>query len=139
MDWRDRIVINPAIHHGDPCIKGTRVPLSVIVGSIADGDTFEQVLDVYPHLTADDIRGALRAGRGLTAMTERTVIDTSAEVMHGTPVFAGTHAAPLGEVARLHDRRANLVSELRVRRSRRLGRGARSEGEAEDQGQQGPR
>ena len=90
MDWRDRIVINPAIHHGDPCIKGTRVPLSVIVGSIADGDTFEQVLDVYPHLTADDIRGALRAGRGLTAMTERTVIETSAEVMHGTPVFAGT-------------------------------------------------
>jgi uncharacterized protein (DUF433 family) len=59
MDWRDRIVIDPAIHHGDPCIKGTRVPLSVIAG----GDTFEQVLDAYPHLTADDIRGALRAGR----------------------------------------------------------------------------
>ena len=63
MDWRDRIVINPAIHHGDPCIKGTRVPLSVIVGSIAGGDTFEQVLDAYPYLAADDIRGALRAGR----------------------------------------------------------------------------
>jgi len=63
MDWRDRIVIDPAIHHGDPCIKSTRVPLSVIVGSIAGGDTYEQVLDAYPHLTADDIRWALRAGR----------------------------------------------------------------------------
>jgi len=63
MDWRERIVIDPAIHHGDPCIKSTRVPLSVIVGSIAGGDTYEQVLDAYPHLTADDIRGALRAGR----------------------------------------------------------------------------
>jgi len=37
--------------------------LSVIVGSIAGDGTFEQVLDAYPHLTADDIRGALRAGR----------------------------------------------------------------------------
>ena len=63
MDWRDRIVIDPAIHHGDPSIKGTCVPLSIIVGSIAGGDTFGQVLDAYPHLTADDIRGALRAGR----------------------------------------------------------------------------
>ncbi len=63
MDWRDRIVIDPAIHHGDRSIKGTCVPLSDIVGSIAGGDAVEQVLDAYPHLTADDIRGALRAGR----------------------------------------------------------------------------
>jgi uncharacterized protein (DUF433 family) len=60
MDWRERIIIDPAIHHGDPCIRGTRVPVSVIVGSIADGDTFEQLLDAYPQLTADDIRAALR-------------------------------------------------------------------------------
>ena len=38
-DWRERIVIDPGIHHGEPCIKGTRVPVSVIVGSVADGDT----------------------------------------------------------------------------------------------------
>lgn len=42
MNWRDRIVIDPAIHHGDPCIRGTRVPVSVIAGSLADGDTPEQ-------------------------------------------------------------------------------------------------
>jgi uncharacterized protein (DUF433 family) len=60
MSWRDRIVIDPAIHHGDPCIKGTRVPVSVIVGSIADGDTSEELLDAYPQLTADDIRAALK-------------------------------------------------------------------------------
>jgi len=63
MYWRDRIVIYPSIHHGDPSIKGTCVPLSVIVGSTAGGDTFEQVLNAYQHLTADDIRGPLRAGR----------------------------------------------------------------------------
>ncbi len=60
MSWRDRIVIDPAIHHGDPCIKGTRVPVSVIVGSIADGDTPEEILGADPQLIADDIRAALK-------------------------------------------------------------------------------
>jgi uncharacterized protein (DUF433 family) len=60
MNWRDRIVIDPAIHHGDPCIKGTRVPVSVIAGSLADGDTPEQVVKAYPQLTLEDIRAALK-------------------------------------------------------------------------------
>ena len=46
MNWRERIVIDPAIHHGDPCIKGTRIPVSFIAGSIADGDTDGGIL---PH------------------------------------------------------------------------------------------
>ncbi len=58
MTWRDRIVIDPEIHHGDPCIKGTRVPVSVIAGSLADGDTKEQILAAYPQLTAEDVRAA---------------------------------------------------------------------------------
>ena len=45
MDWRERIVLDPAIDHGDPCIKGSRVPVSIIVGRIADGDTFEQLIE----------------------------------------------------------------------------------------------
>jgi len=60
MNWRERIVIDPAIHHGDPCIKGTRVPVSVIAGSIADGDTPEQLIAAYAQLTVDDIRAALK-------------------------------------------------------------------------------
>ncbi len=60
MNWRDRIVIDPEIHHGDPCIKGTRVPVSVIAGSLADGDTPEQILAAYPQLTAEDVRAALK-------------------------------------------------------------------------------
>ncbi len=57
--WRDRIRIDPAIHPGDPCIAGTRVSVSVIVGSLADGDSHEQILASYPQLTRDDIRAAL--------------------------------------------------------------------------------
>lgn len=60
MNWRERISIDLAIHHGDPCIKGTRVPVSVIVGSIADGDSIDQVLKSWPQLTRDDIQAALK-------------------------------------------------------------------------------
>jgi uncharacterized protein (DUF433 family) len=58
--WRDRIIIDPAIHHGVPCIKGTRVPVSVLVGSIADGDSVADLLAAYPHLTMEDIQAALK-------------------------------------------------------------------------------
>jgi len=58
--WRDRIAIDPAIHHGEPCVAGTRVPVSVIVGSIADGDSPEQILEAWPQLTGDDIKAALK-------------------------------------------------------------------------------
>ncbi len=60
VSWRERIIVDPAIHHGDPCIKGTRVPVSVIVGSIADGDTPEQIIDAWPELTRDDVKAALK-------------------------------------------------------------------------------
>ena len=59
-NWRERIVIDPAIHHGEPCIKGTRVPVSVIVGSIAEGDTSEQILEAWPQLTREDVKAALK-------------------------------------------------------------------------------
>ena len=52
MNWRERIVIDPAIQHRDTCVKGARVPASVIVGSIADGDSARQILDAWPQLLA---------------------------------------------------------------------------------------
>ena len=41
--WQDRIVIAQDVHHGDPCIKGTRIPVAMIVGSLADGMTSEEI------------------------------------------------------------------------------------------------
>jgi len=67
MDWRDRISIDPTIHHGKPCIKGTRVPASVIVGTIADGYTPEQVIKSWPQLTVEDVEAALRFASALAA------------------------------------------------------------------------
>ncbi len=57
--WRDRVAVDPDIHHGQPCVKGTRVSVTVIVGSLADGMTAEQILEAYPQLVQDDIAAAL--------------------------------------------------------------------------------
>jgi uncharacterized protein (DUF433 family) len=59
MNADDRIVIDPAICHGKPVIRGTRMPVSLIVGSLAGGMTFEQLRQEY-DLTAEDIRAALK-------------------------------------------------------------------------------
>jgi len=56
--WRDRIICDPELHHGEPCIKGTRIPVAVIVASLADMSR-EEVLAAYPQLSDDDIRAAL--------------------------------------------------------------------------------
>ena len=57
--WQERIVIAPDLHHGDPCIKGTRIPVAMIVGSLADGMTPGEIQKAYPQLTAEDIQAAL--------------------------------------------------------------------------------
>jgi uncharacterized protein (DUF433 family) len=55
----DRIVIDPAICHGKPTIRGTRVPVSIVVGSVAGGMSFEEIEREY-EIAGDDIRAALR-------------------------------------------------------------------------------
>lgn len=59
-EWHNRVKRDAAIHHGDPCITGTRIPVSVIVGSVADGDTFDEILASYPQLKREDLQAALR-------------------------------------------------------------------------------
>ncbi len=59
MRTSDHIVIDPAICHGKPVIRGSRVPVTVVVGSLAGGMTFEEVQREY-DLSADEIRAALR-------------------------------------------------------------------------------
>ena len=59
MNWRDRIVSNPEILVGKPVIKGTRISVELILGQLANGWTFEQVLESYPNITREDILAAL--------------------------------------------------------------------------------
>jgi uncharacterized protein (DUF433 family) len=59
MSASDRIVIDPSICHGKPVIQGSRVPVTIVVGSLAGGMTFEEVQREY-DLSVDDIRAALK-------------------------------------------------------------------------------
>lgn len=55
----DRITFNPKIMGGRACIRGMRIPVSVVVGQIAHGATMEEVLQEYPDLESEDIQQAL--------------------------------------------------------------------------------
>lgn len=58
-DWKERISIDPNVCHGKPCIKGTRIWVSLIVDNLAFGSTEEEILEAYPSLAREDIRAAL--------------------------------------------------------------------------------
>jgi uncharacterized protein (DUF433 family) len=55
----DRITFDPGILRGRACIRGMRIPVSVIVGQIAHGETFEEILRGYPDLEREDIQQAI--------------------------------------------------------------------------------
>ena len=55
----DRISVDPNICGGQPCIRGTRIYVAIILDGLAEGLTPEQILDHYPQLTLDDIHAAL--------------------------------------------------------------------------------
>jgi uncharacterized protein (DUF433 family) len=54
----DRIVIDPEIQHGKPIIKGTRIPVTRIIGGLAGGMTKEEIIQEY-EISEEDIRAAL--------------------------------------------------------------------------------
>jgi uncharacterized protein (DUF433 family) len=58
----DRISIDPNVCFGKPCIKGTRIWVTLILDFLASGETLEQILTAYPQLTDDDIRAAIAYG-----------------------------------------------------------------------------
>ncbi len=55
----ERIETNPAVMLGKPVIRGTRIPVELLLRKLAEGATIEDLLDAYPRLTAEDIRAAL--------------------------------------------------------------------------------
>lgn len=59
MEWRERITSDPAVLVGKPVIRGTRISVELILGWLANGWTYEQILETYPHITQEDILAAL--------------------------------------------------------------------------------
>lgn len=55
----ERIIVDPQICSGKPCIRGTRIMVTTILGMIAGGYSVERVLAAYPELTQEDVAAAL--------------------------------------------------------------------------------
>lgn len=66
MPMFDRITFDPLIMGGRACIRGMRIPVTVLMGQIAHGATVDEILADYPDLEPDDIRQAMEYAAGLT-------------------------------------------------------------------------
>jgi uncharacterized protein (DUF433 family) len=58
----ERISVNPAICFGKPCIRGTRIWVSLLLDLLATGMSIEEILEDYPHLEREDILAAIAYG-----------------------------------------------------------------------------
>ncbi|MEK7397415.1 MAG: DUF433 domain-containing protein [Candidatus Poribacteria bacterium] len=66
MDWRDYIVSTPGIIKGKPRIRNTRIPVSLILGYLANGNTSDDIIKEFPDLRYDDILACLDYARDLS-------------------------------------------------------------------------
>ena len=57
--WQERIVMNPQVCHGKPCIRGLRVTVYDVLENLANGMTHADILREFPYLTEEDIRACL--------------------------------------------------------------------------------
>jgi len=60
MTFTYRIDVNPNVMLGKPVIRGTRIPVELILRKLSEGATERDLLDAYPRLTREDIEAAMR-------------------------------------------------------------------------------
>jgi len=65
-DLLKRISVNPNVCFGKPCIRGTRIWVSLIVDNLAEGVSEAEILAAYPALQSEDIRAALAFAAEMT-------------------------------------------------------------------------
>lgn len=76
MNWAEHISINPAINHGKACIKGTRVPVSVILDNLAADVSENEILKSYPSLKRENIHAALAYAAELASERNVSLTET---------------------------------------------------------------
>jgi uncharacterized protein (DUF433 family) len=72
----NRISVDPNICFGKPCIRGTRIWVSLILDFLASGMTIKEIIEEYPQLTEDDIRAAIAYG---AEMSRERYVEVPAE------------------------------------------------------------
>jgi uncharacterized protein (DUF433 family) len=79
-DWRRRISIDPQVCHGKPCIKGTRILVSIILDYLTVGAPVEEILHQYPTLKAEDVQAAMGYAAWLVREEEEHPLRTEVTV-----------------------------------------------------------
>ena len=59
MNWQEYITVDPNICHGQACLKGTRIMVSVVLDNLAAGLTIEEIIRSYPFLTREAIQASI--------------------------------------------------------------------------------
>ena len=76
MRQLERIAIDPKIMHGKPCVKGTRIPVYVVLNLLAGGMQEKEIIASYPDLETDDIHACIAYG-AILAEEEVGILETS--------------------------------------------------------------
>ncbi len=66
MNWRNYISVDPAVCHGQACIRGTRITVSVVLDNLAVGLDLDEVLRSYPSLHREAVQAAIAYAADLT-------------------------------------------------------------------------
>ena len=59
MEYRERLVIDPEVRFGKPCVRGTRISVGDVLGFLASGSSVAEVVEEYPPLTVEDVLACL--------------------------------------------------------------------------------
>ena len=86
MNWREHIWIDAARMHGMSCMKGTRVPVHVILDNLAAGETTQTILDQYPSLRPEHIPAALAFAAELARERVVPIPDALGETHSGSEI-----------------------------------------------------
>lgn len=62
LDWHQHIAADPQVMYGKPCIKGTRIPVDLILDKLAAGQSVDDLLEGYPQLTGENVQACLQYG-----------------------------------------------------------------------------
>jgi uncharacterized protein (DUF433 family) len=76
MTITDRIEINPKVMMGKPVIRGTRIPVELILRKLSEGAKERELLEAYPRLTKEDIRAAIRYAADTLAHEDTVVLSS---------------------------------------------------------------
>lgn len=73
----NRITVKPEQMGGQPCIRGLRIPVATVVSMVADGMTYQEILEAYPDLEMGDVQEALRFAAEAVRERELPLVNTA--------------------------------------------------------------